>query len=104
MYSKQLNLDPDIIQDCISALGEPVSDKNEFIQSLITERLMRINKRHSEEFDRLLYEATKTLDDRPNIRETNRVVRKLNRLSKRITRNEFALLKCLNRISKKQSS
>lgn len=103
MFSKQLNLDPDIIRDCIEALGEPVSDRNEFIRSLITQRLMTINKRHSEEFDRLLYEATKSLNERPNIRETNRVVRRLNRLSKRITRNEFALLKCLHKLSKNQS-
>lgn len=97
MYSKHLNLDPDTIKDCILALGEPVSDRKAFMNRLMLERLDTVNKRSIDEFGQCLDELSERVNDQSSIKTIGRLVNRLSRISRKVSKNELILLKFIHR-------
>lgn len=98
MYLKNLNLDPDTIRTCQDALGTSLTNRKEFMQSLIVERLETANKRSMDEFDRCLNELSQKVNSQSDIFEITKVVKKLNRVSDKVCRNEFLMLKYIYQV------
>ena len=94
-----LNFNPDIINDCLNDLQEPLSDKKVFMSNLIQERLKQINRSDLEHFDKNLKMLERRVEEKDcSLYEITRMLNKLSMVSKSICKAELTLWKKLERL------
>lgn len=94
MWRRDLNFDIDVLKECQKEFV-PVN-KQQFLQTLIMNRLEDLNKEQLAEFDTWLQEVNDFVDsDKCDMVDLSRIVKKLSRYSKQICNVELTLFMSL---------
>ena len=98
MLSKDLTLDPEIIKECWRELEQPIPNKSDYMKLLMTERLDKINRLTLEDFNNCLKAIEeKVMAEGTTVKEATKLMKRLNKVSKKIYRSEIVLFRVLTK-------
>lgn len=97
MLSKDLKLNPDTVRECYDELGESLTDRKEFLHNLMLERLDKVNALAIKDFKTCLDEMVlKAEKETTTVKQMNKMIKKLNKVSSRIHKAEIVLFNVLS--------